>query len=60
MRPALSHSLERVCARQHASGDIDISAPTAAVVAGAVDPLVMHSDNACHRLQRGRRRKDAL
>ncbi len=60
MRAALSHRLERVRATQDASSDINVLAPTPTVVTRAVDPLVMHPGNACHRFQRRSRRKDAL
>ena len=49
MRAALSHRLECVRASQDASRYINIFAPTATLVTGAVDPLVMHPGNARHR-----------
>jgi hypothetical protein len=51
VRAALGHRLEGLGAGQNPRRDVNVPAPTATVIARAVNPLVMHSGDARHRLQ---------
>jgi hypothetical protein len=51
MRAALSHRLKCVRASQDTGCDINVPAPTAPMVAGSIDPLVVHSGDSRHWFQ---------